>query len=1143
MKKLKGVFKKLIITYLIIYITLSSSTSCFARGYDAQCGEYASQWAIDYVEKYASKSSYSQSTLGTMNGKAICKWSGGTHGSGTFYGCCTCFVHWIYYNSLGINIYDYGFSPKSDTAYSNLKGGNEYFDDVSGQTLQAGDILIVNGHAEMYAGDGKHANFGSTPMKIHNACSRMTPGRGSAIAVRLKNSVDVNPAGTVSVGDDFQEENLSIYDENGFIYSGIAKIEGYKGSQPFGKWIISSILEILDYLVGILTLGIRIVIVGWTAIIERFVVDGIVNAITGVKDERVDGWEKDPNTIDEIDRTIVEEEQTQSQATGNPGDENYISEGMQSIADIGGKVQLNTSSKANVTIENIVYNKIPILDINFFNFESAGGAVIDENGIIYIIKINVAMWYYTFRCIAIVIMLLILIWAGIQIAFSNIADNKTLYKQILIDWLGGFVRIFVIAYMIYAIITLNEALINLIIPKFEDGTEISLYESVRSKAYEIKATTGFAGMVMYIILVYYAIRFLLVYSKRYLIVTILALLSSFIGVAYALEKINSRGKGKGAIYKNFCKDFTYSVTLQTMHALIYTIFIKIILKLTEVSIIGIFLAFIFLRYMLKMDPILREIFGLTGGKNTAKLSVDELAPKIALIKAIENKAKNVTKSYGNFLGNKFGTPIANAAGNAGQRISSMRNNIYSGPAVQRGTITGVANQQEEEQRRKEKEEKQKARQAVLNQMATGVSIGKNAALTALKGATVLPLLIVETKLGIEMLSSTLSSRDKLLKTINSAREQKMIPKTMPSGTRLKLKGIRPRNQRAANGIMNRLRTFGIDFHSQQQIQQQQQQQQGTPGTKTNTKRKETTINNPVAEKKKQELKTKININNLKLATGGKDVSEILDSNEENSIELATAYSEILAQARKTEQEIEQEYKELIGKIDEQIASSENIDPVFIKKLQEKKAKELSRTAYILSQPLSERDIYKAIQNYKSAEPMFNEKADTIPQRDIEGIAKEINKVLREKGQEIQMSKQFIEKVQRELTESRRKDKSEKVIHIAGQDMTPKAEDQTLKEKVKSVNTEDRNNAYSISNPNAPKENSSQGGESSIEHLVRNIRNASKESSSKSTQTASARVLQFTKKLEYLESLSMQASEITGEEIYNIEDILKRLENL
>ena len=63
MKKIKSAFKKLIVIYLIVYITLSSLTSCLARGYDVQCGEYASQWAIDYVGKYASQSSYTTSNL------------------------------------------------------------------------------------------------------------------------------------------------------------------------------------------------------------------------------------------------------------------------------------------------------------------------------------------------------------------------------------------------------------------------------------------------------------------------------------------------------------------------------------------------------------------------------------------------------------------------------------------------------------------------------------------------------------------------------------------------------------------------------------------------------------------------------------------------------------------------------------------------------------------------------------------------------------------------------------------------------------------------------------------------------------------------------------------------------------------------
>ena len=50
---------------------------------------------------------------------------------------------------------------------------------------------------------------------------------------------------------------------------GVASIESYESSTPLGKWIINMLSEILDYLIGILTLGIRVVIVGWTAIIEK----------------------------------------------------------------------------------------------------------------------------------------------------------------------------------------------------------------------------------------------------------------------------------------------------------------------------------------------------------------------------------------------------------------------------------------------------------------------------------------------------------------------------------------------------------------------------------------------------------------------------------------------------------------------------------------------------------------------------------------------------------------------------------------------------------------------------------------------------------------------------------------------------------
>ena len=106
------------------------------------------------------------------------------------------------------------------------------------------------------------------------------------------------------------------------------------------------------------------------------------------------------------------------------------------------------------------------------------------------------------------------------------------------------------------------------------------------------------------------------YFKRFLTVIILAIMSPFVAVAYALEKVNKNGKG-GEIYGNWFKDFLYSVMIQSIHALIYTLFISIILKLTEASLLGILLSFIFLGFMVRIDKVVRRIFGLDG-KNTGK---------------------------------------------------------------------------------------------------------------------------------------------------------------------------------------------------------------------------------------------------------------------------------------------------------------------------------------------------------------------------------------------------------------------------------------------------------------------------------------------------------------------------------------------
>lgn len=554
MKQIKLVLKRILIIYVIIFVTLSSMSSCLARGYDDKCGEFLVEKTKEFIQKYQSVSYYLAEQEVT--------WTGGELGKGDLYVCCTSGVKYMYELYLGVNLYDLGYSALSD---DNLNPPSQYWDKIPVSEAKPGDILVRAGHVEMAttAGAGEHANFGSTSA---HACNVHSYGDTFTTAIRLKNTVQVNPTGSVAL-DEIEDENLNIYDENGFIYTGVAKIEGYKGSVPFRKWILKSLLQILDYLIGILTYATRAVIVGWTAIFERFFMDGLVNAITGVTNKRDDEWQQDPNSIDDIDKEAEEkakadnETKEQPQASGDENDANdYVSEGMQRIADIGGNVQLTTSSEADVTVENIVYNKIPILDANFFNFESAGGAVVDENGIVYIIKENVAIWYYVFRTMAILIMLIILLYLGIKMAITTVAEKKAVYKQMLVSWIAGFILVFTIHYIMYFIISVNETFISWIVPKYEEGTELSLYESVRTKAYSLKATTGTAGLVMYAVLVYYSIRFLLLYFKRYLTIMILAIISPFVSVSYAVQKINKKRKRRRDVWKLDERFYVFSNT-------------------------------------------------------------------------------------------------------------------------------------------------------------------------------------------------------------------------------------------------------------------------------------------------------------------------------------------------------------------------------------------------------------------------------------------------------------------------------------------------------------------------------------------------------------------------------------------------------
>ena len=61
--------------------------------------------------------------------------------------------------------------------------------------------------------------------------------------------------------------------------------------------------------------------------------------------------------------------------------------------------------------------------------------------------------------------------------------------------------------------------------------------------------------------------------------------------------------------------------------------------------------------------------------------------------------------------------------------------------------------------------------------------------------------------------------------------------------------------------------------------------------------------------------------------------------------------------------------------------------------------------------------------------------------------------------------------------------------------------------------------------------------------MKNIRNASRGASSKISKTAGIREIEFAKRIENLQRLSDQVEELTGDELYSVDEVLRRLEAL
>lgn len=295
-----------------------------------------------------------------------------------------------------------------------------------------------------------------------------------------------------------------------------------------------------------------------------------------------------------------------------------LSDGMMAYLDGGMREDLKNS----ISLEKIVYNKVPILDVNVFNGNIAGGETVDSGSLTMIIRNLVATLYMSIRQLSIIAMLIILIYLGIKLVTSTIAEQKAEYRKKLASWSIAFIIVFVMHYFLIGVMRANEILVNLlsdlganIASQISGEQYTDLAMAMRDLTYNTAIVQSMLAMVMYMVMVYYLIKFIIIYFKRLFVTTILIIIGPFLAIKNAFDKVRFN---KSSSMLTWAKEYIFSVGTQTIHALVYTIFIsityKIVLSSDTAKIAVCILACMFFRFMTIAEKMLRNMLRLAGGQ-------------------------------------------------------------------------------------------------------------------------------------------------------------------------------------------------------------------------------------------------------------------------------------------------------------------------------------------------------------------------------------------------------------------------------------------------------------------------------------------------------------------------------------------------
>ena len=345
--------------------------------------------------------------------------------------------------------------------------------------------------------------------------------------------------------------------------------------------------------------------------------------------------------------------------------------------------------------ESIFLNQVGMLDVDFLspvNEKEQHYSAVTEGGNVQtsastILRDSISRWYVTFRDLAIVLLLSVLVYIGIRILLSSTAPDKAKYKERLKDWLIGLCLVFTMHFIMAGILTITNQFNSLfsdmannikVIDDIEnhvndngqggnrvapDGFITNLTGLVRYKVQAEEMETAAAHGILYIALIGFTLVFTMQYIKRVLYMAFFTMIAPLVALTYPIDKMRD---GKAQAFNMWFKEYTMNAIIQPIHLILYSVLIGSAMDLATENIIY---ALVALGFMMPAEKFIKKMFGVEAQTGSDSGSFAKGAITASLLSGRKKSGGKSTKSSGSKPDNEEESRTRFANTNSGELSS------------------------------------------------------------------------------------------------------------------------------------------------------------------------------------------------------------------------------------------------------------------------------------------------------------------------------------------------------------------------------------------------------------------------------------------------------------------------------------------